>query len=167
MIKIEIIEHRECSDTLIRQICEFKNLNWQYPIESHLSWIKKNLKSEDLHLLLYDDDRMCAYLNFVDTSIIEDKDIVHIWGIGNVCVSPECKGMGYGNLIMDLAKSYCKKSKRIGMLFCQDKNVGFYNNCGWFSFKGSIENVDHGNLNINTFATKAISAKTITVLRDF
>lgn len=167
MIKIEIIKHGECTDHLIRQICEFKNLNWHYPIESHLSWIHKNLKSEDLHLLLYVDNKICAYLNLVDTSIIQDSNVIPIWGIGNVCVYPESKGMGYGNLIMDIAKSYCKKSRRIGMLFCQDKNVGFYRNCDWISFNGSIGDVDHGNKNIYTFTTKALASKTIRILRDF
>ena len=167
MIKIDVIRHGDCSDTQKKMICEFKNLNWIYPIDSHLNWMEENLDIEDLHVLLYDKGKLCAYLNLVDTKLYIDNGYQPIWGIGNVCVDPEYKGLGYGHLIMDVAKFYCKKSIRIGVLFCQGKNTGFYRNCNWVEYKGKIIGATHDIQHINTFTTQRISSKIITVIRDF
>lgn len=167
MIKIDVLKHGDCSKSQIRRICEFKKLNWSYPIESHIKWIEQNLDSNDLHLLLYDDDVLCAYLNLVETSILLETEKLPILGIGNVCVLPESKGKGYGILVMDVAKFLCKKSNRTGVLFCQDKNVSFYEKCHWIPFNGVITGIDHVGQKINTFATQRIYSEIITVNRDF
>lgn len=168
MIRIEFLRHSDCSKSDLERISRFKNLNWQYPIESHLEWMEKNLTGDDIHFLLFDEDALIGYLNLADTSICGDSYAMKVYGIGNVCIHPDCKGMGLGLLLMSASKYYCRKNGRIGILLCQDKNVGFYEVCNWFRYEGNTEIAgNHGDAHINFYSSSPLTFKTIKIERDF
>ena len=167
MIRIEVIKHQDCSDSCLTEISHFKNLNWKYPLESHLEWIRTNLKDDDHHILLYDDNVMVAYLNMVRVTVSDETNSWEAYGIGNVCVHPKAKGIGYGQLIMAAAKIYCKKNNTLGILFCQDKNIGFYTSCKWHLFVGKLKDRDQAECHINLFSTTNLDSEILSTNRDF
>jgi GNAT superfamily N-acetyltransferase len=166
MISIEFINNSDISEGLKLQICEFKNRNWEYPVQSHLDWMDTHLCDDDIHLLLKEDDVPVAYLNMVCVNLEYDSRTVEALGIGNVCVDPAMKGRNYGRLIMSVADFYCRQNKMPGILFCQEKNVGFYRTCNWIPYDGDVE-VEGKSLQAYCFLNQALSTRLLSVNRDF
>lgn len=166
MISIEFINNYDISEGLKLQICEFKNRNWKYPVQSHLEWMDRHLYDGDIHLLLRDEDILVAYLNMVRVSLEFDSRTVEALGIGNVCVDPAMKGRNYGRLIMSVADFYCRQNKMPGILFCQQKNVGFYKACNWIPYDGVVE-VEGKSLQAYCFLNQEFSTRLISLNRDF
>ena len=168
MMTIDYITHTDCSREQLLEICRFKNLNWQYPIESHLAWLDRNLLPNDTHVLLSDGNTLVGYLNIVNLVLDTDGTQQPALGIGNVCVHPDYKGLSLGALLMSAAKYYCRRNNRIGVLLCQDKNTAFYNACNWHRFAGTVSIPSHDNTtNINFYSTVPLSCKTLNCNRDF
>ena len=107
-----------------------KNKVWQYPYSSHLEWFKNNIKSDDIHLLLWDEDNLIGYMNLVNV-----RGSVDSLGIGNVVISPDRQGQNLGLLLMYLCDYYLSIVKLPGILICKDKVLGFYKRCGWEIFE--------------------------------
>lgn len=168
MITVEYIRHADASEEQLMDICRFKNLNWNYPLDSHRNWLRKNLMDDDTHLLLIENNKLIGYLNIVNVGISADNKIMPALGIGNVCIHPDCKGLGLGLLIMASAKYFCRKNNRMGILLCQDKNKPFYDACNWHRFKGPIALPGHDNsTHINFYSTEPLQVETIKCFRDF
>lgn len=166
MISIEFINNYDISEGLKLQICEFKNRNWEYPVQSHLDWMDTHLRDDDIHLLLRDEDLLVAYLNMVRVNLEYDSRAVKALGVGNVCVDPTMKGRNYGRLIMSVADFYCRQNKMPGILFCQQKNVGFYKACNWIPYYGVVE-VEGKSLQAYCFLNQEFSTRLISLNRDF
>lgn len=168
MMTIKFIRHAVCSEEQLKDICKFKNLNWNYPLESHRKWLDNNLADGDTHLLLYENQELVGYLNIVNVDVLSDATSISALGIGNVCIHPDCKGLGLGVLIMSAAKYFCRKNDRMGILLCQDKNTAFYDACNWHRFNGTVNVPGHDNsIHINFYSTKPLSFKTVKCNRDF
>ena len=45
----------------IHNICKLKNSFWNYSFKSNLSWFKKNVKSNDIHNLIYYNSKIIGY----------------------------------------------------------------------------------------------------------
>lgn len=167
MIQLQWIKHRDCDDQMLRRICEFKRLNWDYPTDSQLEWLKTNLEKDDIHLLMVENDRFVGYLNIVNLILYCDGTPEDAYGIGNVCIHPKYKGLSLGALIMASARYYCRVNRKVGVLFCQDKNVGFYDACNWHRHEGRILNNSIGAVHLNFYSTKALNCGSVECNRDF
>lgn len=131
MIRINFIKHKNCSIEQKIELSLFKKLNWDYPVESQLNWMSDNLLPDDIHVLLEVNNELVAYLNIVKLKITVNQDSQSAFGIGNVCVSPKYKGKSYGRMIMSVVDCYARQHKVLALLYCQQKNLGFYKSCGW------------------------------------
>lgn len=126
---VKIIPHNQIDKGLLTQIVEIKNLSWQYSFEDHLEWMDKNLKGSDLHLFLYENDEILAYVNLVDVAI-ESKGVLYpVLGIGNVCT--RYKGSGAGKHLMKEVNFYLSRNNKTGLLFCKVHLVSFYLKQNW------------------------------------
>ena len=45
----------------ISQICYLKNMHWKYGLKSNLDWFKKYVKKNDIHNLLFVEDKLAGY----------------------------------------------------------------------------------------------------------
>ena len=45
----------------IHNICKLKNSHWNYSFKSNLAWFKKNIKSYDIHNLVYYNSKLIGY----------------------------------------------------------------------------------------------------------
>ena len=124
MQNFKIIKNVDLDEPTLNSICEIKSVYWQYPITSQKKWINENLKDDDLHMLLFDHDRLSGYMNLVRIrGNINGKDY-EMLGIGNVC--SRVSGNGYGRQLMQFVKDYLLQGNITGLLFCQPKLVKFY-----------------------------------------
>lgn len=68
-MEFEFIQHKSVSEDMLQQIISLKNMLWCYPYESHVKWIQENLRPDDLHLVLYDKDKLIGYVNLVNLNL--------------------------------------------------------------------------------------------------
>ncbi len=119
MFDIEYIHHKEINSKKIKDIIGLKSQFWLYNYDSQISWIKKNVKPHDVHILIYKDSQLIGYglilkrnCNIVDSIIINEK----------------YRGMGYGGYLINFINN---KIKANGFLLCEKHNILYYNKYGW------------------------------------
>ena len=126
---VRILKHNEVDENTLLDIVYLKSLSWNYSIEQHLSWIQQNIRDEDLHFLMYDNNILVGYLNLVDVFVDNDNDKIPFLGVGNVCTKN--KGKGDGLRLMRETNHFLQENGFKGLLFCKQQLVKFYEKSGW------------------------------------
>lgn len=137
----KFLKHTDCTNKQLLQIAELKQQHWQYPLESQIEWMNKNLHSDDIHLILQNENNreLLAYLSLRSINIIpEDGKAVNIIGIGNVCTNVKYKGSGLGYAIMKLAEYFVLSKKMNFILLCKNSVKQFYEKCKLIEYPGEI-----------------------------
>lgn len=128
MVTIRYLEHINLTEDVLIDIIHVKSIAWNYNYEEHQKWMELNLKENDIHFLLYSEEKLMAYLNLIPIEIKTDEIVNFGYGIGNVC-SIE-KGKGWGVKLMMHVNEYLRNENKIGLLFCKETLVKFYlKNC--------------------------------------
>lgn len=167
ILNITLAENAKLKKNEIDKIITLKRQYWKYCRESHITWLKDNLKKGDYHLLIKDNKHfLIAYLNIIKLQINIDGDIFNYWGIGNVCVNKKYSASGYGQLLMDILNFYLKKFNKPGILLCKKELIGFYKKAGWNYFKGQTF-LNNKFFSKAVLLTEKIKAKTIKLNNNF
>ena len=148
MIHSLLVPHKEITTTLLDEVIQIKSIAWPYSYEKQLEWIYNNLKKSDIHVLLYLNESLVAYLNLIEIEFKIDGDLKNGYGIGNVCAREIGKGWGKG-IIKD-SNTYLARNNKIGLLFCKDSLVDFYKNYNWRLIDKSRIKVSFQNESIET-----------------
>ncbi|MBF5027132.1 GNAT family N-acetyltransferase [Planobacterium oryzisoli] len=143
-MEIKVIRNNDIDEKVLLDIVKIKQESWDYSTQQHLKWMSENLMENDLHLMLFQNDELIAYLNLVEVYIDEKSTKIPFWGVGNVC--SKYKGRGDGKIIMNEVNSYLNKNSLKGVLFCKEKLVDFYKKVDW----RLIDNLYPGNNDIYT-----------------
>ena len=128
-MKLEYILHENVSKENLVDIVKIKSVAWPYSYEKQIDWINNNIKTNDLHFLLYEDTEPVAYLNLINIELIIDYKKFNAVGVGNVC-SLE-KGKGWGNELIKKTNNFIKEHNYIGLLFCKYNLVNYYYRNNW------------------------------------
>ena len=56
-----VVKNQNLKKSLIKKIINLKKEEWKYSLKSHLSWFKKNLKKNDIHILLLKKNYLIGY----------------------------------------------------------------------------------------------------------
>lgn len=129
MYNLKLIPHKEITSEQLDGIIKIKSKTWPYNFEKQLEWINFNLKKTDIHVLLSLNEKDIAYLNLIKIKFKIDGNLKDGFGIGNVCVLE--KGKGWGKKIMTQINLFLKQRNKIGLLFCKNSLVNFYNINDW------------------------------------
>lgn len=131
MEEFKVLRHGDLNFESEKDIIAIKQEHWNYSNASQKEWLRSNLKDDDMHLLLYVDGQLSAYLNLVNVAVCIDEKKIDALGIGNVCAT-KCKiGKGYGRKIVQRANDIIKEKNKIGILLCKESLEGFYSRLGW------------------------------------
>lgn len=123
----------------LNEIIRLKKQYWDYSRIEHENWIKKNIKNDENHLMIYDsNNKLIAYLNVINTIMSYKNFQSVIYGIGNVCVDRALKGKDLGRLLMAICDYYLSSDNRLQALFCKPGLVKFYENTGWEKYEGNV-----------------------------
>lgn len=125
---IDFVQHSKLPHDQLIAICSIKAIAWPYSIESQLKWIKENIGENDIHVMLYQKNELIAYMNLVWIEMFVNANKISGFGIGNVCAKE--KGKRYGERLMNGAKKFIIESKKMALLFCNQKLVDFYSRYG-------------------------------------
>lgn len=124
-----IISHSDVSKETLLEIAEIKSVRWSYSLEEQLNWMNKNLKSNDYHLLIYANDIVIAYANFVAVEAFVNENSIQFMGIGNVCTLES--GKGYGDILMKSINDTIITQNWKGVLLCKDYLISYYEKYDW------------------------------------
>lgn len=91
MSEIKIIKHENIQYSQLEDICKIKSIFGNYTLESQLNWIENNVKANDIHFLIYDNNKLIAYTNLIEETLLINNKKINILGIGNVCVNEKEK----------------------------------------------------------------------------
>ena len=148
--KNQIIRHKDADASFLERVIALKQSAWPYPKESQMAWMHDNLKGDDLHVILMQDDKDVAYLNLCDVKCDINGIETQCKGIGNVCSA--IKNKGYGKKLMMLINEWLKYNNFVGLLFCHHYVEPFYSRCGWIKVDNSICDVSGITLETFTYA---------------
>jgi hypothetical protein len=129
MDSVQYITHQNIDATQLDDVIAVKSVAWPFSYNSQKEWIATNLRPEDIHVLLYDNTRLVAYLNLVHIDFVVDGELFDGLGVGNVCAAE--KGNGWGTQLIQAVNRYLVANKRPGVLFCGETLVPFYTNNEW------------------------------------
>lgn len=161
------LKHSELDETTIRKIIALKSQHWPFSYEEQLDWFSKNLKTNDLHLLLFDDNRILrAYLNMIELNALIDDKIQLNYGIGNVCVDKVNKKKGLGLLMMQIVNYYLKQNSAQGLLLCKHNLVPFYEKANWTLFQGTFL-IDGKSMDVSLLSFYTIQNNEIIIDKNF
>ena len=104
MIEVKVITNNNISEEAIIDICKIKSVFGEYSFDSQRQWIIDNIKPDDIHFLIYDNNKLIAYANLIEESLFMDEKEINILGLGNVCVDEKGKEKGY--LLMSKINNY-------------------------------------------------------------
>lgn len=127
--KVKLIQHKNLTNALLEDIVKLKSLRWPYPFDNQLLWIKNNILENDYHLLLYFEESIFAYCNFVDINVTINNELTRFKGLGNVCTS--ISGKGYGDILMNEINNVLNFNNWKGILLCRDELIKYYQKFDW------------------------------------
>lgn len=147
MILNQIINSK-ITPEMLERICKLKAISWSYSIEEQKKWIKSNLKPNDIHFLLTQDNIDIAYFNLVEITIRINGEDIGALGVGNLCTIERRKG--YGRQIMKLANKYIEGNNKIGLFFCRKELVKFFSSLQWSEVDKSVVRLTSTNRDVAT-----------------
>jgi len=135
MLEIKIIKHENIQYSQLEDIFKIKSIFGNYTLESQVNWIENNIKVDDIHFLIYDNNKLIAYTNLIEETLLINNEKINILGIGNVCVNE--KGKNDGSLLMKNVNKFLLDNNKIGLLFCKKNLIPFYKKADWILIEPS------------------------------
>lgn len=137
--KISCIKHSEISEEMIDKIIEVKRNYWNYTYEEHNRWMKENIKDDEYHLIILNEElEIIAYLTMAKTYINYNDIREEVIGVGNVCVDKKYSGLGIGQLLMSICNYYLNSFGKRTILMCKEHLIKFYEKSGWTRYEGEV-----------------------------
>lgn len=159
MYSLQTIKHSEADSETLNRVIAIKQVAWPYPVDSQLRWMRDNLRDDDVHAFLQEDGRDVAYLNIAWVSACINGVNVRCAGVGNVC--SKFTGGGYGKSLIIKTEEYFARNNLIGILFCKNALVGFYEKYNWKLIDSKRVTLPHVLEGINTMVFNIDNVDTI------
>jgi len=116
--------------------------NAVYPPEllAKIVWRDITSAAASRRILVTQDEEVVAAAGCLWRNARLDGAPVHIGGLGGVMTMPEHQGKGLGRIAVEAAMKALISDRQpaFGLLFCEDKNTGFYSRLGWKRFDGEV-----------------------------
>ena len=147
----------------IKNICDLKDKQWKHGKKNQFKWFKKNIKSKDIHNMVYINSKLIGYTALRNkifkfkNSKIKKKYLL----FDTLIIRKKYRGKKISKILMDFNNSVIKKSKNFSLLICNNKLISFYKKNGWSHIKKkNIKIIDRkSNKNIMIFNKKLSSKK--------
>ncbi|MCX8523529.1 GNAT family N-acetyltransferase [Chryseobacterium formosus] len=150
MYNVHFIQHDKLTQAVLDEIIKVKTVAWPFSYDQQCEWMTNNLKNSDVHVLLFDGEKVIAYLNLIKIEMEIDSVKLKGFGIGNVCAIE--KGKGWGKELMLKVNQYLHENNDVGLLFCKDKLMKFYSENNWTLVTDQQLEISNINSQIYTFA---------------
>ena len=115
----------------ISQICYLKNTHWKYGLKSNLDWFKKYVKKNDIHNLLFVEDKLAGYtflrIRTFYTNNIKKKYLY----FDTIIIDKKFRNKKLSNILMYINRDIILKNKKLSFLICLKNMIKYYEKFGW------------------------------------
>ena len=115
----------------INSICKLKNTHWNYGYKSNLEWFKKNVKSYDIHNLIYYNSKLIGYTVLRDRTLYIKKKKLKYFYFDTLIIDKKYRSKGISNYLMKLNDHVIKQNNKISLLICKNNLIKFYKKFDW------------------------------------
>ncbi len=166
MKKISILT-KKLNKKNIKQICEIKNIHWKYGLKSQMNFFKKNIKNNDIHNMIFMDNKLIAYTALRNSNLIFNKIKIKYLRFDTLVIDKNYRGKGIAKIIMILNNKIIKLKKKPALLTCKRNMIQFYSKYSWRTIKkNKIKVKNYKNKNFMIF-NKNFRSNSIFYLNDF
>lgn len=138
------IPHRDLAETVAVAIAQLKAEFWDYPLDSHIRWLRDVPAVVDRHITLWANQWLVGYLRLAWRTGHDGTCDFPVAGIGTVCVTRALRGQGIGKRLMQFTNELIDSDCSLGLLCCQAGTVPFYESVGWTVHPGPFRRADSG-----------------------
>ena len=123
---------------LKKQIFELKKSHYKYSLVSQKKWFKKNINTDDIHLVLILNKKVIGYnllhkkkcnINFTKKNFS-----VPIFIFDTLIIHKNFRNQNFSKIIMRESNKIIIKNKRISILVCLKSLIKFYKKFSWRIF---------------------------------
>ena len=115
----------------ISQICNLKNTYWKYGLKSNLDWFKKYIKKNDIHNLLFVENRLVGYtLLRIRTFYIKSLKRKYLY-FDTLIIDKKFRNKKLSNILMYINTEVIIKNKKLSFLICLKNMIKYYEKFGW------------------------------------
>ena len=133
----------------IDNICKLKNTHWNYSFKSNLEWFKKNVKSYDIHNLIYYNSKLIGYTLLRIRTFYLGKIKKKYFYFDTLIVDKKYRNKGISHFLMKLNNQVIKKNNKISFLTCLNKLIRFYKKFGWRVMSKKVFSIGDHNFDTN------------------
>jgi len=128
----------------LKLICNLKDQKWNHGIKSQINWFKKNVKSKDIHNLLFIKKVLVGYVLLRERSCIKNENIKKFLLFDTLIIKEKYQNKGYAKIMMNFTNKMIRKKKMASFLICEKEMIRFYQKFDWFLLKNSsFKIMDH------------------------
>ena len=126
-------------DNQVKSICLLKDTQWKFGIKSQINWYNKNIKRNDVHILLYIKTKLIGYVLLrkrtcnINKMTVESKYLL----FDTIIIDKKFRGKKLSNLLMRFTNTLTKQSGYFSFLMTHKEPVSFYEKFGWTKLKAS------------------------------
>ena len=130
-LQLIITKKKKINKKILKKIILLKSEHYQFSIESQKKWFYENIKSNDLHILIFLKKDLIGYNVLRDISIKTQKKKAKYILFDTLIVKKNFRGNGYSRYIMNASMEILSNFKKKSFLFCEKLMIPFYENYGW------------------------------------
>lgn len=149
MLKFKSVKTKNLSKTQINEICNLKNLEWQFGIKSQINFFKKYIKSDDLHNCFYLKKELIGYTLLRKRRLFIENKKYNYFFFDTLIIKKSLRKHNLSSLMMLFNNNIISENKKISFLICKDKMVKFYENFFWIKAKKRDYKIIDRNFNSN------------------
>ena len=129
----------------ITQICNLKETEWSFGINSQLEWFKNNIKKKDIHNLLYFKSKLIGYTLLRSRSFNNNNKLKKQYLLfDTLIIHKDYRNKKLSNLLMIFNNTIIRETGLFSFLICKNDLIRFYKKYDWIKLnKKNIKVVDH------------------------
>jgi N-acetylglutamate synthase-like GNAT family acetyltransferase len=115
----------------IELICALKDTEWHFGIEEQYNWFQKEIKKNDIHILLKNKNNLLGYTclrykkfyfkNGSNSFLLFDSHII----------KKNFRNNGFGEILITEVMKIIKNKKILSLLFCKKSQIKYYKKFNW------------------------------------
>jgi len=122
---------KKLSKETIIDICKIKDEHWSFGLKSQLKYFKKNIKSFDIHNLMYKNNELVGYTVFRIRKIFLRGEYKKYLLLDSIIIKKNYRKKNYGRLLMRYNNKFIRNKKMLSILFSTKNRSNFFRKYLW------------------------------------